>query len=501
MALFAAIFVVIGFAILIEVFNLVELSQKAIAEARVATATLRDPTISDEIKESALQRSTIRLFKFFGGITLSGLGSLVIPLGIVWLVSRTGLFNFDAVIALLERWDFIVAATVIGIGTYILLSRFVTRKQTPAQEHESSLASTQTFENKYSRIDKALHRFAFASVSIQATMSDIEDKIYKEELAGITVEQPVFITALPRAGTTVLLNMLFKTGEFATHTYRNMPFVLSPMLWQKFSQRFFKEDVQMERAHGDGLTVSADSPEAFEEMIWHLFWREHYKTDRIDCWNSCDDAYFKEFLDAHIKKIIALGKNDNPTSLRYISKNNLNIARLAILPKIYPDCRIIVPYREPLQHAASLLNQHLRFLETHAQDPFARRYMEGIGHYDFGDNLRPINFNDWLDGDRRSDAKTIEFWLEYWHATYRHIIDTVDDSVCLLSYTQLTERPKEGLRYLSTLINLAEPVRLIDQFDIIRSPGQHSVGESDVSSGILDECRSLFAGMEKQKLF
>ncbi len=31
----------------------------------------------------------------------------------------------------------------------------------------------------------------------------------------------------------------------------------------------------------------------------------------------------------------------------------------------------------------------------HARDPFARRYMEAIGHYDFGANLRPIDFDGW----------------------------------------------------------------------------------------------------------
>ena len=42
---------------------------------------------------------------------------------------------------------------------------------------------------------------------------------------------------------------------------------------------------------------------------------------------------------------------------------------------MFPDCRIIVPLRDPAAHAASLLRQHKNFLTRHAEDTFTRRYM------------------------------------------------------------------------------------------------------------------------------
>ncbi len=57
----------------------------------------------------------------------------------------------------------------------------------------------------------------------------------------------MFVTALPRAGTTILLNLLVGTGSFASHTYRDMPFVLCPMIWQRFAKQFQVSDEARER--------------------------------------------------------------------------------------------------------------------------------------------------------------------------------------------------------------------------------------------------------------
>ena len=158
------------------------------------------------------------------------------------------------------------------------------------------------FANQYSRTDRLLHRLAFSSKAIQLSLADIEDKVYRKQLSSITPERPVFITALPRAGTTILLNLLYETGEFFCHTYREMPFVLCPLIWQRLSRSLRAvEPEEMERAHGDGLTISPDSPEAFEEMIWRQFWARHYKNDRIEPWIRCDRPLFVEFFSRHLR--------------------------------------------------------------------------------------------------------------------------------------------------------------------------------------------------------
>ena len=72
---------------------------------------------------------------------------------------------------------------------------------------------------------------------------------------------------------------------------------------------------------------------------------------------------------------------------RYLSKNNNHLLRLESLAKAFPDSVILIPIRDPRDHALSLLNQHKRFLDS---DAFTRDYMGWLGHHEFGATHRPI---------------------------------------------------------------------------------------------------------------
>ena len=353
------------------------------------------------------------------------------------------------------------------------------------------------FENRYTWTERLLHDCAFRSGGLQVALADIEDQMYRQRLAGISADDSVFVTALPRAGTTVLLNVLVQTGVFASHTYRDMPFVLSPMLWHGLASGFRKADEARERAHGDGLLVSADSPEAFEEVLWRHFWPKHYAESSITPWRDCSEPEFLEFFAKHMRKIIALRRADGAAPSRYLSKNNLNISRLACLPRALPTAKILVPFREPVQHAASLLKQHASFLATHAEDAFASRYMEGIGHYDFGANFRPVNFDGWLGSDRRAEAGTLGFWLEYWIAAYRNVAKHLGPRLRLVSYRRLTEEPRPSLEWLASFLALPDPEPLVACAASLRAPRDHPVDLGSVAPAVLAEAGELYAELER----
>ncbi len=217
------------------------------------------------------------------------------------------------------------------------------------------------FQNNYSQLDKTLHKIAFKSLKIQPTVAEMENDIFAKELKGTDTKSPVFITALPRAGTTLLLELCNNQGEFASHNYRDMPFLLMPMLWNKFSSIFGSgSNNTQERAHGDGMEVGLDSPEAFEEILWKHFFPAHFKEQHINCFPSEQNKRFNVFFRSHIKKIIAL-RSQPGERRRYISKNNLNICRLNYLNKSFPESKILIPVREPVQHAGSMLRQHQNY--------------------------------------------------------------------------------------------------------------------------------------------
>lgn len=351
------------------------------------------------------------------------------------------------------------------------------------------------FEVRYSRADRFLHRLGFRSGGLQVALADVEGQMFARQLADASAANPVFVTALPRAGTTILLNLLVASGKFASHTYRDMPFVMCPMLWQTLVRPFQKEDEARERAHGDGLTVSADSPEAFEEILWMHFWPKHYHEWCIDEWQSCDDPEFLDFFRGHMRRVISLRAGESAANVRYVSKNNLNIARIPALARALPDARFVVPYRSPVQHAASLLKQHLAFLELHREDPFSREYMAGIGHFDFGANLKPVNFGGWVDRDRTADARGLSFWLEYWIATYRSLAAQAGPRVRLVSNEALTEQPVATLAALAAFLEIEPAEALVGQAPELHPPREHDIDLSDVAPALVDEATSLYESL------
>ena len=80
----------------------------------------------------------------------------------------------------------------------------------------------------------------------------------------------VFIIGLARSGTPILLNSIHETKIFGSLSYGDMPFILSPNLQSKINGNRFQK-ASIEGAHGDGIVISTNSPEAFEEVFWMTF--------------------------------------------------------------------------------------------------------------------------------------------------------------------------------------------------------------------------------------
>jgi len=289
-------------------------------------------------------------------------------------------------------------------------------------------------ELNYSFLDRLIHRVAFAGPAIQLTAADMERTLYHTAWDDVRGGRPVFITSLPRAGTTLMLEAFHLFPTLASHLYRDMPFVMAPVLWSRLSGAFRKEAELRERAHGDGMQVGYDSPEAFEEVIWRAFWPEKYGDSGIGLWTEDDvreeaTAFFAE----HMRKIIALRRPDRAADARYISKNNANIARLDLLRRMFPDGSILVPVRAPVEHAISLLRQHRNFVDMHRDSPFVRRYMGDIGHYEFGALHRPIAFPGLAALTAGRDPLGVDYWLGYWIAGFEHVLSR-REHVILFSY-------------------------------------------------------------------
>lgn len=123
MSVFLAAFVVVAFAVTIERVKLPSRAREAGRRAAESLRVLRDPSLDDDTKERELRQQSFRLFGLVGILVAGSTLAIFLPLLGVWLLDRAGVASLATVLSVLERLDFLVAATVLGLLTYVLARR------------------------------------------------------------------------------------------------------------------------------------------------------------------------------------------------------------------------------------------------------------------------------------------------------------------------------------------------------------------------------------------
>lgn len=328
----------------------------------------------------------------------------------------------------------------------------------------------------YSFGDRLLHRLALGLPFVSEISFELDALLLNKEYDRLD-EKHLFICGLARAGTTILMRTLYNTGQFRSLTYRDMPFVLMPGIWQKLSKYFHKYEEAKERAHSDGILVNFDSPEAFEEVFWRTYSGDEYIFDNCLRPHSVSKELINQFR-LYIRRIV--DNSNDPNQRRYLSKNNNNILRTSSIRKAFPNALIIIPFRDPFQQAISLLNQHKKFCDRHAIDKFAYDYMCWLGHHEFGATHRPFWFKkeaDYSSADYAPD--NINYWLNIWLSTYRYLFSSAPSDSIFICFEDFCEYPLKTLRYLLESADLwLNEERFINPFKPPITKGSEGVDEN-----------------------
>jgi len=321
--------------------------------------------------------------------------------------------------------------------------------------------------NNYSWWQQKLHQFALSSNFMREATFDVESSIIE---VNQIQDNHVFVAGLARSGTTILLNAIHKSNEFASLSYMDMPFVLAPNLWSKLSLHRQSADL-IQRAHGDGIKISQDSPEAFEEVFWMSFDEREKHT--------------KEKFRNYVQRI-----NRRYQMERYLSKNNQNIKRLKLISEIFPNSKLLIPFRNPLQQAFSLLSQHQRFIDYSKKDMFISKYMAWIGHSEFGTNYIPI-YNKELKFLNHLD---INHWLEQWCLTYQKCFEDFNgkENIYFISYEKLCSSKKYWFDILQKL-----DIKTTFDFEFKESYKEISL---DIDEEIMSHVLSLYSKLSQLQL-
>ena len=314
------------------------------------------------------------------------------------------------------------------------------------------------------RIDLVLADLLRMFPDLMAVLGAIENRRFKDELNRIEITKPVFVMGLARSGTTIILESLAASSRVATHRYRDFPAPDFPIWWSRFQERFgTKHHLPEERAHGDGLLVTPDSPEAMEEPIWIRSFPTCHDPIRNNVLGAAvRNERFESHYRTHIRKILFLRNGD-----RYVSKANYNLARLGYLKQIFPDARFVVVVRAPEAFVASSVRQQAHFCARAREDKDVVRYMRSAGHFEFGPDRRPVNFGNaeataqieahWARGEEFAG------WAKYWSDAYSFICDQLEsdaslwNSVKLVTYEKFCRSPEPMLRALFSWTQLEPP--------------------------------------------
>lgn len=283
-------------------------------------------------------------------------------------------------------------------------------------------------------------------------LGNLETQAVADAIADVQVDRPVYIAGLARSGTTVLLEQLAAHPQVTSHRYIDYPPVLTPYWWNRWLEMVPRAtETAQERAHKDGISVTSQSPEAFEEILWMAFFPEAHDSDHNAVMGrQHTNPEFERFYQEHLRKLLAVRKRQ-----RYVAKGNYNLVRLAYLHRVFPEARFVLAIRDPVWHIASLIKQHRLFVTGERTEPRALEHMRRVGHYEFGLDRRAINAGDTglthQINDLWNSGREVEGWAHYWAAIYRHVAEVLETDAglrqaCLVvRYEELCGSPQTTL--------------------------------------------------------
>lgn len=286
-------------------------------------------------------------------------------------------------------------------------------------------------KSSYSELSQLLHRMALDNYYLANRLFKRETKkIRKKNLK--KRDDFIIVSGLARAGTTSLMNDLSKIDSFVSLNYGNMPFLMCPNIWRKFYKP--KTGKLKERSHKDGIMIGYNSNEALEEYFFKVKAHDSYIHD--ECLSEYEVP--QQDYDDYVKYQTIIKLNDHKT---YLAKNNNFILRYNSIRKYNENFLMIIMFREPLTHAASLYEKHQEYKKNQEQDPFVLEYMNWLGHHEFGKGQKFFRFNN-MEYSNPYNKTTLNYWIQNWIYYYNFVLKINHHNTLLVNYEWYCNQPK-----------------------------------------------------------
>jgi hypothetical protein len=288
-------------------------------------------------------------------------------------------------------------------------------------------------------------RGVHAAAPLFVALGNLESKMLENRIATQSVDRPVYICGLPRAGTTISLQMLSEHPDVVTHKYADFLMPYMPYVWNQVFPRIPVDAMRkpVPRIHRDRIQVTRDSAEMGEEILWEHFFpfiHDESKYSVLDA--SISNPNFERFYVDHLRKLaLVRGRT------RYVSKAILCVVRMQYLRRLFPDARFLLYVRNPIDHIASMIKQDRIWAELERDDPRQIEIIELTGHHEFGPHQIMANVGnpDVLREIRRlfDAGQVVQSRARYWAYVYGFVAKQIADDpalaqrVCIVRYEDL----------------------------------------------------------------
>lgn len=238
-----------------------------------------------------------------------------------------------------------------------------------------------------------------------------------------------------------------------------------------------------ERSHKDGLSIGLTSVEALEEHFFKVQLNDSYIDQQSLRKHAVSADIIEQYKD--YRNLV----QDNPKKT-YLAKNNNLLLRLESQLEQDDELNVILLYRNPLQHAASVLKQHLNFIHQQESDSFITTYMNWLGHHEFGKNHLPFDFER---SNNPFATDSLNYHLQNWINYYQYALTYKNkDQILFVQFEKFIENPIN----IAKAINERFPFNLMDCKVEHHEPKPHEIDESNCDVNLLSQANEIFTQLQ-----
>ncbi|NNC95272.1 MAG: hypothetical protein HKN92_06880 [Chitinophagales bacterium] len=398
-------------------------------------------------------------FSFFFGLALF--------VGILPIILQYKFLGVYLTISFFESFQFIIPFSVGSTLPFLVFNQFSPKKD-------------------YSELSILIHRMMMDNLNFAQFWFSVEKFLFIRKRSRLEKDF-VVVSGLARCGTTALTNILYQTKEFHALTYRNVPGLMSPVLWKLLN---FSSKKRQERSHGDGIMIDTNSVEALDEFFWKSTLKDEYISDEQLTEHEVSDQHHLDYL--KYQSLIRSSKNAMST---YLTKNNNFMLRYKSIRKMNSEFKVILMFRDPVDHALSLQNQHRKHGYLQEQDPFILEYMNWLGHHEFGSGQKSFRFPG-LQKISSYEKDSLNFWMEQWVNYYNYVRQFLnDDNIILMDYIDFLSEPHAAVKSIEEHLNMIFSKGHVRQFI-----NRQREMEEAVDPVLAEKAYSIFAELQERKI-